>query len=256
MESRIGRGARRRAHSASATCARSTVPYPGRLSLLQLVMNGVADWYRVMHDLYLNTLQLTSVEAVVPVYAPASDYNDPLSMIAGIRQLVSCWRGAVDSCPADPPGMAAVVARDWAQPVMLPYTRTMRQRLIAVGRPGRAGNGDESSRHAAVGSRRTAGNAAEQLWTGSSQPTTTPPPGRPGGPLSCGSVGGRRSRPCAVDLGRSAGLEAEASAAYDWPVRGPGSGAAGRAARQRRKRGPCRLSGPYRRPHSSRPCCS
>jgi hypothetical protein len=83
-------------------------------------LDGVAEWYRVIHDLYLNTLQLISVEAVVPVYAPSSDYNDPLTMIAGIRQLVSCWRGDAGSCPADPPGMAAIVARDWALPIMLP----------------------------------------------------------------------------------------------------------------------------------------
>ena len=81
---------------------------------------GVEEWYNVIRSLYLNSLQLATVEAVVPVYAPASDNNDPLTMIAGIRQLVSCWRGQVDNCPADPPGMRTIVARASANPITLP----------------------------------------------------------------------------------------------------------------------------------------
>jgi hypothetical protein len=86
-------------------------------------MEGVDDWFRVVHDLYLGTLQLTSVESMVPIYAPAADVNDPPMMIAGIRQLVACWHGQVAICPSDPPGMAALVLRDWTAPITLPLQR-------------------------------------------------------------------------------------------------------------------------------------
>lgn len=71
---------------------------------------GAAEWFQIMRQEYLDALKLTTVEAAVPVYAPASDYNDPDTMIAGIRQLVRCWRGMVALCPNDPPGVAALVA--------------------------------------------------------------------------------------------------------------------------------------------------
>lgn len=71
---------------------------------------GATEWFQLMRGVYLDTLKLETVEAAVPVYAPAVDGNDPPSMIAGIRQLVSCWRGTVAVCPSDPAGMGALVA--------------------------------------------------------------------------------------------------------------------------------------------------
>lgn len=72
---------------------------------------GTDEWFKVMRSLYLDTLKLSTVEDVVPVYAPPWDNNDPASMIAGIRQLVSCWWGTPSACPGDPPGVAALVAQ-------------------------------------------------------------------------------------------------------------------------------------------------
>jgi hypothetical protein len=72
-------------------------------------LEGAAEWFRVLRTLYLDTLKLRTVDAIVPVYAPATDNNDPPTMIAGIYQLVRCWRGDAEVCPADPPGVRALV---------------------------------------------------------------------------------------------------------------------------------------------------
>jgi len=85
----------------------------------------------------------------------------------------------------------------------------MRQRLIAVGR--RAGGVTEMSLLDTPpwdpGEQR---KRCEQLWTGSST-DDYPSAWEAGAGRILRVIGGRRSRPCAVDLGRSAGLEAEAS---------------------------------------------
>lgn len=73
-------------------------------------MDGAAEWFRVMRALYLDRLHLATVEAAMPIYAPASDTNTPATIIAGIRQLVSCWRGELASCPDDPPSVPALIA--------------------------------------------------------------------------------------------------------------------------------------------------
>jgi len=81
-------------------------------------LESAGEWFRVLRSLYLNELKLTSVETVVPVYAPASDSNDPPTMIAGIRQLVRCWRGEPEHCPNDPPGVRPLVAAAHPGPAM------------------------------------------------------------------------------------------------------------------------------------------
>ena len=81
-------------------------------------LESAEEWFRVLRSLYLDERKLTSVESVVPVYAPASDSNDPPTMIAGIRQLVRCWRGEPQHCPDDPPGVRALVAAAHPGPTM------------------------------------------------------------------------------------------------------------------------------------------
>ena len=73
-------------------------------------LEGATEWYQVMRSLYVGQMRLRTVEDIVPVYAPSTDYNDPASMIYGIRQLVQCWRGDLSSCPADPAAVRAIVA--------------------------------------------------------------------------------------------------------------------------------------------------
>jgi len=53
---------------------------------------GIEDWYRLIRDLYIGEWNLTTVDQIVPVYAPAGDGNDPAGYITAIKQLVTDWR--------------------------------------------------------------------------------------------------------------------------------------------------------------------
>ena len=53
---------------------------------------GIDDWYRLIARLYVDQWRLTTVEAIVPVYAPAADNNDPAHYVATVRRLVIEWR--------------------------------------------------------------------------------------------------------------------------------------------------------------------
>jgi hypothetical protein len=50
---------------------------------------GVEDWYRLIARLYVGEWGLSTVEAIVPVYAPAADNNDPAHYVRAVRQLVA-----------------------------------------------------------------------------------------------------------------------------------------------------------------------
>lgn len=54
---------------------------------------GIEDWYRLMSRFYIDELGLTTVDDIVPVYAPASDNNDPARYARTIKTLVAIWRG-------------------------------------------------------------------------------------------------------------------------------------------------------------------
>jgi hypothetical protein len=57
---------------------------------------GEQDWYRLIHTLYIGTWHLTTVEQIVPVYAPARDGNNVPGYIAAVEQAVTRWqRGEV-----------------------------------------------------------------------------------------------------------------------------------------------------------------
>lgn len=56
--------------------------------------DGIEDWYRLISRLYVGEWGLTTVEAIVPVYAPAADSNDPPRYIGTVRRLVYTWTGA------------------------------------------------------------------------------------------------------------------------------------------------------------------
>ena len=53
---------------------------------------GYADWYQLISNLYIHHWHLTTVEQIVPVYAPASDGNDVAGYIAAVEQDVARWR--------------------------------------------------------------------------------------------------------------------------------------------------------------------
>jgi hypothetical protein len=54
---------------------------------------GMEDWYKLITDLYINGWGLKTVDAIVPVYAPAADSNNPPVYIASVKSMVDSWRG-------------------------------------------------------------------------------------------------------------------------------------------------------------------
>jgi hypothetical protein len=55
--------------------------------------SGFEDWYKLVTDLYINGWGLRTVDAIVPVYAPSADRNDPPAYIESIKWMVDTWRG-------------------------------------------------------------------------------------------------------------------------------------------------------------------
>ena len=54
---------------------------------------GIADWYRLIDELYVRELGLNTIDTIVPVYAPSEDSNDPQAYITTVKRLVAGWRG-------------------------------------------------------------------------------------------------------------------------------------------------------------------
>jgi len=55
---------------------------------------GIEDWYRLIRDLYIGQWNLTTVDQIIPVYAPTFDNNNPDHYVATVKKLVSTWRAA------------------------------------------------------------------------------------------------------------------------------------------------------------------
>jgi hypothetical protein len=53
---------------------------------------GAEDWYRLISTLYISAWDLTTVDKIVPVYAPSADSNDPAAYVDDVEQLVTAWR--------------------------------------------------------------------------------------------------------------------------------------------------------------------
>jgi hypothetical protein len=54
---------------------------------------GMEDWYKLVTDLYINQWGLRTVDAIIPVYAPSGDGNNPAGYIASVEGMVDSWRG-------------------------------------------------------------------------------------------------------------------------------------------------------------------
>jgi hypothetical protein len=53
---------------------------------------GYKDWYQLLRNLYVNTWHLTTVQQIIPVYAPAKGGNNPPAYIAHVLAIVSIWQ--------------------------------------------------------------------------------------------------------------------------------------------------------------------
>lgn len=54
---------------------------------------GIEDWYKLISGLYIGEWKLTTVEAIIPRYAPAADNNDEGAYIQSVKNLVESWKG-------------------------------------------------------------------------------------------------------------------------------------------------------------------
>lgn len=55
-------------------------------------LEGAKDWYKLIKNLYIKEWGLTTVEEIIPVYAPKEDNNDPVRYSATVRKLIAEWR--------------------------------------------------------------------------------------------------------------------------------------------------------------------
>ncbi|MGH2481965.1 MAG: glucosaminidase domain-containing protein [Ktedonobacteraceae bacterium] len=53
---------------------------------------GFEDWYKLIKVQYVQTWKLSTVDQIVPVYAPSSDNNDVDAYIQSVENAVTTWR--------------------------------------------------------------------------------------------------------------------------------------------------------------------
>jgi hypothetical protein len=54
--------------------------------------DGFEGWYELISQQYINAWGLTTVDQIIPVYAPNSDNNNEQQYIAAINSMVQTWR--------------------------------------------------------------------------------------------------------------------------------------------------------------------
>jgi hypothetical protein len=64
----------------------------GGYALMHSWVDGYDHWYSLILNLYIKQWHLTTVEQIIPKYAPANDGNDVASYIAAVEQDVVQWR--------------------------------------------------------------------------------------------------------------------------------------------------------------------
>ena len=53
---------------------------------------GIDDWYRLIDQLYIKRWGLTTVDQIIPIYAPYRDHNNEAAYIHNVKQAVDTWR--------------------------------------------------------------------------------------------------------------------------------------------------------------------
>jgi flagellum-specific peptidoglycan hydrolase FlgJ len=53
---------------------------------------GFTDWYRLMAQKYVGTWHLSTVDQIIPVYAPSADHNDEEQYIHAVKFAIERWR--------------------------------------------------------------------------------------------------------------------------------------------------------------------
>ena len=53
---------------------------------------GFEDWYKLIKTQYVQKWGLSTVDQIIPVYAPSSDHNDVEAYIQSVKDAVNAWR--------------------------------------------------------------------------------------------------------------------------------------------------------------------
>ena len=53
---------------------------------------GFADWYKLIKKQYVQQWKLSTIDQIIPVYAPSSDHNDVDAYIQSVKSAVDSWR--------------------------------------------------------------------------------------------------------------------------------------------------------------------
>lgn len=54
--------------------------------------DGYNAWYDLISNLYVRQWQLTTVDTIIPKYAPAADHNDEAAYISNLKGNINLWR--------------------------------------------------------------------------------------------------------------------------------------------------------------------
>ena len=73
---------------------RSTAGHPnyGGYRLYSSWEEGFDDWYKLINNLYVGQWGLSTVDQIIPVYAPTADNNDESAYIQNVKNAVDTWR--------------------------------------------------------------------------------------------------------------------------------------------------------------------
>ena len=92
---------------------------------------GFDAWYSLIRVVYVDTWHLSTVEQIIPTYAPASDHNDVAGYISAVESAVDTWRagqitefGSVHQVPtvsSTPPVVASTAVGSTANTTRTPY---------------------------------------------------------------------------------------------------------------------------------------
>ena len=92
---------------------------------------GFDAWYSLIRVVYVDTWHLSTVEQIIPTYAPASDHNDVAGYISALESAVDTWRagqiaefGSVHQVPtvsSTPPVITPTAVGPTANTTRTPY---------------------------------------------------------------------------------------------------------------------------------------
>jgi len=82
-------------HSLGNIRARSGEPEYHGYRLYNTWEEGFEDWDRLIANQYVGQWRLTTLDQIIPIYAPSSDNNDVAVYIRAVEKAVDTWRSGL-----------------------------------------------------------------------------------------------------------------------------------------------------------------